>query len=229
METIKAKVMKKEYIEDRAVELTLKLEKSFNFTPGQYIIIKDNVDGQQVSRAYSIASSPSLLKKQNILILCIKKKDGGLYSSFVYDELKDNHEFEIMGPFGEFTIDKAPTRKYYFIAAGSGIVPFVSMISYLLETKGYKSITLIYGNKYESDIIYHNRWKELAKVSDNFIYVPVLSREQKSGYYYGHVQDVLPKYIDEEGSYFVCGMPTMVEEVKSMISKKGLFVIGEGY
>ncbi len=228
METYKAKVLKKEYLEDKAVELTIKVEKSFEFIPGQYIIIKDKISNQLVSRAYSIASSPTLLKHANMLRLCIKKKEGGLYSTFVYDEMKEGHLFEIIGPFGNFTIDKAPTKKYYFIAAGSGIAPFVSMISYLLEKKDYEKITLIYGNKYESDIIYHSKWKELAKASEKFVYIPVLSREQKPGYFYGHVQDVL-KNIDKEGSYFVCGMPKMVEEVKNIVSKKNAFVIGEGY
>jgi len=224
-----AKVIRKTYIEDEAVELLLALEDIFSFDPGQFVMIEDEVKGSKVRRAYSIASPPSLLKVNKQMKLCIKKKPGGLYSTFVYDEMEEGHYLKIQGPFGEFKLSKAPTKRYYFIAVGSGIAPFRSMIFHLLETKEFEKIVLIYGNKYEKDILYNEEWKKLSKKISSFEYVPVLSRESKPSYLTGHVQDHLPHYLDENGSYFICGMPKMVEEVKSFLENKVAFVIGEGY
>ena len=224
MESFEAEVVDKKIIAKDYVELLLDLKKPFDFVPGQYVILMDNIEGQIVSRAYSIASPPTLALKENIIRLLIKKKENGFYSVFVYDKMQKGRKIKVMGPAGNMLLSNASTKNYYFIASGSGIAPFISMIYHLIEIKDYNKIVLIYGEKSKEYLPYEEEFRSLP-----ITYVPVLSREEREGYFHGHVQDILPNYIDGEGSYFICGMPKMVEEVESILKGKVSYITHESY
>ena len=224
METFEAEVIDKKIVAKDYVELLLHLKKPLDFVPGQYVVLIDNIDGQVVSRAYSLASPPSLALKEHLIKLLIKKKEKGFYSVFVYDKMEKGRVIKVMGPAGNMLLSNAPTKNYYFIASGSGIAPFISMVYHLVENKNYNKIVLIHGEKRKEYLPYEEELRSLP-----ITYLPVLSREEREGYFYGHVQDVLPNYIDKEGSYFICGMPKMVEEVESMLKGKVSYLVHESY
>ena len=71
----------------------------FRFTPGQFVSLKENVAGREVTRAYSIASPPD----GNRFALCLNRVAEGLVSPRLF-ALQPGHEVEIQEPLGYFTL-----------------------------------------------------------------------------------------------------------------------------
>jgi ring-1,2-phenylacetyl-CoA epoxidase subunit PaaE len=79
--------------------------------------------------------------------VAIKKVEGGLFSSFANENLKEGDELDVMEPVGKFYTELNPTNKknYLAFAAGSGITPVISIIKTTLRTERKVSFTLVYG------------------------------------------------------------------------------------
>jgi ring-1,2-phenylacetyl-CoA epoxidase subunit PaaE len=111
-------------------ELSESQKETFSFKAGQFLTLKQDIGGEDVRRSYSLCSSP----KSGELKVAIKKIEGGLFSSFAVDKLKEGDVLEVGVPAGKFTIDCESNheKKYVFITAGSGITPSISMIKTIL-------------------------------------------------------------------------------------------------
>ena len=84
--------------------------------------------------------------------VAIKKVEGGLFSSFANETLKQGDVLEVMEPVGKFYTELHPTNKknYLAFAAGSGITPVISLIKTTLRSEPNSSFTLVYGNRNRS-------------------------------------------------------------------------------
>src|SRR2546422_10803518 len=101
----------------------------FAFVPGQWLSLKANKSsGEEITRAYSIASPPGA---DNRFALCLNRVQDGFMSNFLCD-MREGVEIPCQGPFGDFIL-RPPLRDTIFIATGTGIAPFRSMLHWLLE------------------------------------------------------------------------------------------------
>ena len=105
-------------------EIPGSLANAFQFKQGQSLTMRKNLAGEEVRRTYSLCSSP-LDKRWKV---AIKKVEGGLFSSFATENLKEGDELDVMEPVGKFYTELNPTNKknYLAFAAGSGITPVIS-------------------------------------------------------------------------------------------------------
>ena len=128
-------------------------KKLFTFTPGQYLTLRLNINGEEVRRSYSICSA---LQTSDSLSIGVKKVEKGLATSYLLNELKIGDTLEVMPPMGNFTLAKSVinTKEIMCFAAGSGITPILSIISSHLYSDEQLSISLIYGNKHEQSIMF---------------------------------------------------------------------------
>jgi len=145
------------------------------FRPGQYINLFLDVDGVMTSRPYSIASSPGA----QTLELTVRDNPGGFVAPYILNELLIGDEIVTTGPEGHFYHEPLTDgRDLVFLAGGSGITPFMSMIRYFLTTDAPQpppDITLIYGSRMADDIIYNDELTRLSADYPNFKYVSVIS------------------------------------------------------
>ena len=98
-------------------------------------------------------------------------------SNFLCD-MKEGDEISSQGPFGDFIL-RPPLRDTIFIATGTGIAPFRSMLHWLLADPSRhqsRSFFLLFGSRTEKDIYYHQEFLQLAAEHANFDYLPTLSR-----------------------------------------------------
>src|SRR6266852_8107965 len=143
------------------LEFEVKGVPRFGFLAGQWLSFKTNKpDGEEITRAYSIASPPG---KDNRLALCLNRVQDGFMSNFLCD-MKVGEEISCQGPFGDFIL-RPPLHDTVFIATGTGVAPFRSMLHWLLEEQSRhqdKQFLLLFGNRHEQDIYYHDEWQRLA-------------------------------------------------------------------
>jgi len=191
----------------------LTFDKKMEFEAGQWIyVVADNNDKKE-KRAYSIASSPS-----EPLQLCVKRIEGGFMSNILCDlEPGDPIKVSKM-KFGVFTVQH-PKKPNIFIATGTGITPFHSIIPTLLKAGCKSPLYLFYGARTVKDLVYHSFFQDLAEKYSNFAYISILSREDWKDT--GHVQDVIPKYIPsgEGKDMYVCGLMKMKKDIMNLAKK----------
>ena len=159
-----------------AFEIPPGLKDDFLFTHGQNVTIKFNA-GEEVRRSYSICTSPM----DNELRIAVKKVNNGVFSTFANAKLKKGDILDVMPPTGTFFTKVHPSNKkdYIFFAAGSGITPVISIIKTILNTEPASTVTLIYGNKNVSSVIFKEDIEALKdKYISRFRLYHILSRER---------------------------------------------------
>ncbi|MBL0256002.1 MAG: hypothetical protein IPQ03_00195 [Bacteroidetes bacterium] len=78
------------------------------------------------------------------------------------------------------------------------------LLDLFATNKAHGRIHLIFGNRYEKDILYRNEFEELRKSHPEFNFIPVLSRENpgwtgKKGYVHPVYEEL---YQDKKPAYF---------------------------
>ena len=194
----------------------------FGFVPGQWLSLKQiNAQGEEITRAYSIASAPTGSR----FALCLNRVQDGFMSNYLCD-LAEGSEIQAQGPFGNFIL-KPPLRDTIFIATGTGIAPYRGMLSWLFAEPARhldKQFWLIFGNRTPADIYYHEEFLELAAEHPHFHYLPTLSRADADwtglrGYVQEHVKPIAEGRTDMHA--YICGLEKMVTANRELLKSLG--------
>jgi ring-1,2-phenylacetyl-CoA epoxidase subunit PaaE len=154
------------------------LKPDYVFMPGQYITLRNMVEGEDIRRSYSICSAPS----DNELRIAIKRVDGGRFSTWATQGLAAGDAIDVMTPTGRFGIAPSPqeARIHMGFAAGSGITPILSIIRAVLISEPQSRFFLFYGNRSTGDMLFRD---VLADLKDRFLgrfsMFHVLSQEEQ--------------------------------------------------
>jgi ferredoxin-NADP reductase len=132
------------------------------FRPGQYLNVFVDVDGVLTSRPYSLASAPCG-EGQGTLELTVRDKPGGFVAPYLLNEVRPGDKLETTGPAGAFYHEPLiDGDDLVFLAGGSGITPFMSLIRDALQHKRPLKIHLLYGSRVPEDVIYAQELAALA-------------------------------------------------------------------
>jgi ferredoxin-NADP reductase len=238
-QTFTAKLTRSFFLSDLTKHLKFEMQgiSRFGFVAGQWLSFKTNKpDGEEIIRAYSIASPP---EDNNKFALCLNRVQDGFMSNFLCD-MKEGDEISCQGPFGDFIL-RPPMRDTVFIATGTGIAPFRSMLHWLLAPmedgrprpssadankarhQG-KQLYLLFGNRTEKDTYYHSEFQRLAEQHPNFDYLPTLSRGGPEwtglrGYVQEHVPGIVARRTDMHA--YICGLDKMVKANRELLKSLG--------
>ncbi len=212
-----------------AFEIPTDLIDAYQYKPGQYLTLRADINGEDLRRSYSLCSAPD----ENEWRVAIKQVEKGKFSSYANQSLKVGDALEVMTPMGNFTteIDSKNSKNYVLFAAGSGVTPIFSLAKSILKNEPNSTVTLFYGNKGFSSIIFREEIEALKNSYLNtFRVVHVLSRESLGN-------QIQKGRIDKEkceklnlaflngtkvDSVFVCGPEAMIHAVKDTFSAAGL-------
>ncbi len=190
------------------------------FQAGQHISIKVSDQGER--RSYSICSTPD---NQHQFDLLIDYSPGGLGVNF-FQNLEFGAEIEVLAPMGEFVIPQDLTVDHlFFVATGSGVAPFKSMIEDQLRIKqDQRQITLHWGMRLPEDLFWLEEWQDLDETFTNFHFHPVLSQAPKTWTLCrGRVTDCLSVHErPSNAAYFLCGNQDMVKDVTNLLTDQGV-------
>ncbi len=178
---------------------------TFRFTAGQHMTLQ--LPGNNQMREYSIYSAPDA----PYLEVLIQEVEKGYLSKKLH-RVKPGDQVLIDGPFGFFSLDEDyATKKYLFVATGTGIAPFHSIA---LGHPGldYK---IVHGIRYGAEAYERNAYPANR-------YVACASRDHE-GDFQGRVTDYLSRNeIDSNTFVYLCGNCDMIYEVYDLLTSRGI-------
>jgi len=216
-----------------AISLTFtipsELRSDYRFAPGQYLTLRTTMDGEEVRRSYSICSGPD----DGELRIAVKKVDGGAFSNWAADELKQGDQLDVMTPTGRFGAVPAAEspRTYVGFAAGSGITPILSIVKGVLAREPDSRFFLFYGNRSTDGMLFREALEELK---DRFmqrlsIFHVISGEEQDIPILHGRldgekVRVLLRSLVPAESvdHVFICGPAGMSEDVEVTCHELGI-------
>ena len=184
----------------------LSFTRDFEFSAGQVVALNLTPEGQP--RLYSIASGE---KDSNIEIL-FDEKPGGKLTPFL-SLLKPGDSIFVSAPFGNFCCND---EQAWFIASGTGIAPFVSMIR---SGKGVGK-TLIHGSRMDENFYFSALMeKKLGKK-----YIRCNSQQPDTAHFKGRLTQSLREqpFLHTDFKYYLCGSPEMVVDVRDLLISAGV-------
>lgn len=198
----------------------------FDFKPGQFVMLDLPIESKRTTRSYSIASNPD---GTNIFELIIVLKPDGAGTPYLFDDVKVEigTPVRISQAIGKFVFPEEGVQdEICFICTGTGIAPFRSMIRDMITRgKTNRPINLIFGCRYQQDILYRNEFEKLKEVMPRFNYWPVLSREKGETWSgeKGYVHQVYEKlYSDKKPAlFYICGWKEMIMQARNKLMEMG--------
>jgi ferredoxin-NADP reductase len=198
-------------------------EKRFCARPGQFLTFHWTVDGQRVPRSYTISSSPI---HENYVEITPKRMEDGCVSVFLNEQAKPGLRVEASGPYGRFYFDETLHKTIVLIAAGSGITPMISMVSYIDDLKLTNPVTLLYCVRTRADIIFENELVRLRKSLPSFRYEVCLSRPDPTwkGRSGRLTQEFVSQHVTDLDSptFFLCGPNGFMDCARQILSTLGI-------
>ena len=212
-----SRLVKKEHLTADVIKLSFTVPEDFSFKAGQFIYIRVKKGGESKLKAYSILNPPS---QKNLLDICIKIVPGG-FASEIFKDTKVDESFELKGPFGHFTFNENDQNKeFWFLATGTGVTPFYSMLYEYLETYKTAKFKLFFGVRYKNGLFFHNEFLKLAEENKNFTYIPTLSQDQWEGHT-GRINQHFGEDLKHK-TFYICGLKEFVIETKDYLISKGV-------
>ena len=226
--------IKRETARASTIYLALKDEEklAFQYRAGQYLTVEAEVDGIKERRAYSICTSPH----ESDFAFTVKEVDGGKMSTYLNQQVNTGDYLHVLAPQGKFTYTSAPDTRvtHYLLGAGSGITPLFSLTKDILESEPLSTVHLLYGNRHESDIIYHEDLISLTRKYEGQFHLQFYVSTPKARFvefWNGHAGrlDVaeLDKYLSDfpkqtiEEKFFICGPDQMIDQLTNHLISIG--------
>jgi ring-1,2-phenylacetyl-CoA epoxidase subunit PaaE len=198
------------------------LHAEYRGAAGQHVVLRTEIDGQEVRRTYSLLNAPG----EWPLRIAPRVHSHGLMSRYLAEQLPAGAWMDVLPPNGSFTPRTAAAGgSFVAFAAGCGITPVLSVVRTLLG-QGARSVILFYGNTGTARAMCA---EELLALKDcnlgRFALHFLMSREpQEVELYNGRldaqrVREFARTLFDASAvrEYFVCGPGDMIEQVNAAL------------
>jgi len=191
-----------------------------DYTAGQFFFVTLKADGKELKKHFSFSSSPT----EKTHIEFTKKLSDSDYSAAL-KALKPGDWARIDAPYGKFTFE-GEHQKIGLLAGGIGITPFKSICQYCTDKHLDTKVTLLYGNRTESDIAFRKELETLQQQNKNLKVVFTLNEAASNwkGSTGLITADMIKKEVPnyEETMFYTCGPPKMVEIMEKLVAQLDL-------
>ena len=126
---------------------------------------------------------------------------------------------------GPFIFKRIPDVILMFVATGTGMAPFRSMLYTFLEQPKAGTLTLYWGLRSQRDLYYQSELEILAQRHPHFSFVITLSRPESDwNGSIGRVTTLVENNISSVNNltFFLCGNGGMIRDTTDIIRTKGL-------
>ncbi|HLY53405.1 MAG TPA: 2Fe-2S iron-sulfur cluster-binding protein [Steroidobacteraceae bacterium] len=211
-----------------ALEVPPELRGEYLGSPGQHVVVRAELEGEEVRRTYSLVNAPG----EWPLRIVPRIHAHGRLSRHLAEQLRAGDALDVLPPNGSFSPRAAVSGggRYVAFAAGCGITPVLSVARSLLA-QPRNSVILFYGNTGTARTMC---LEELLALKDRYLERLALhflmSREpQEVALYNGRLDAARVRELatllfgpGEVSEYFVCGPGDMIEQVSSALRELGV-------
>jgi len=222
IKSLAARVDKIERLANDVMRLKLKPcdNQRLEFLAGQYIDILLQ-DGRR--RSFSIANAPH---EEDIIELHIRHNKDGDYTHYIFNEMQEQEELRIEGPFGSFYFREDSHHPIILMAGGTGFGPIKAIIEHALAEGVARPMYLYRGVRNSGDLYMDELIASWLQCS-NLSYIPVLSASRDTDNWTGRTglvhQAVASDFKDLRNyEVYSCGPPAMVEAGREALLARGL-------
>ena len=204
------------------------LDAPFPFEPGQYATLGliGHEGPKLIQRPMSISSSADDLSEYEFFIRHVQ---SGGFTPLLW-ERSVGDRINIKGPKGKFLLQD-DGRTALFVASGTGLAPFISMLETLRGRGQTRDIVLLHGVSYPYDLAWREMLTGLQDAGEFPLrYVATVSRPGESPDWEGHigrVEKIVAGQMDELGltpdtaTVYLCGNPEMITAIEEIALARG--------
>ncbi len=205
-----------ERLSESTIGFSVELEQPVGFLPGQYV--KVGIPGTELTRAYSFSSPPGSRQASFV----VRNVPDGRMSGFLTGQAAPGQPIGMTGPYGSFYL-RDVVRPTLFLAGGTGIAPFLSMLEALAEHGSAYPVRLVFGVTNDHDLVALEQLDALARRLPGFEYRTCVassaSAHQRKGYVTAHIE---PEWLNGgDADVYLCGPVPMVEAVRTWLDGSG--------
>ena len=190
----------------------------FEYESGQFLTFKIPVDGVDLVRCYSLASSPILGEPHRVTV---KKIPGGRVSYWMNERLQIGDRLRVMPPLGKFVLgrDRGDGNDIYLFSGGSGITPVISILKTALVSSE-RRIRFLYANRDTESIIFRDDLDQLQRA-----YADRLKLVHRLDVIDGFLtREVVREFIEgqEKADFYMCGPGPFMDIVEGTLVEAGI-------
>jgi len=208
-----------ERVAEETMQLVVEVPNVVHFLPGQYVRLQ--APGLDSWRSYSMANESD----QRLLNFYIRLVPGGQFSEWLLNEAQVGAELEVSPPRGAFFL-RSDTQPRLFIAGGTGLGPFLSMLKSLpqpCEDAGAAPIHLLAGFRSGQHVFGLDELKALQKRLPHLQVHLATEANAPEGCHTGYATELVSNLeLPANTQVYVCGPPPMVEAARSAVLAAGV-------
>jgi len=222
-----ATIIEIKVLAERTMSLVLQLSEDeeqglgFDFEAGQFVELER--EDLNLKRAYSIANTANWEGRLEFLI---RLQDQGKFSQFLKDQAAVGQALKVHGPSGTFGLQGQSLNPRCFIAGGTGLAPFLSILRRMAEWGEDHPTQLFLGVNNEAEIFCHQELKDLQQsLSKLEVTICVWKPSDKWEGFRGTPEDALGVYLKQTDvlpDIYLCGPPRLVEITTEMVLEQGI-------
>jgi Na+-transporting NADH:ubiquinone oxidoreductase subunit F len=210
----------------KLVRIRLDEPDEVNIVAGQYMQLECppyKLSAEAVYRAYSMATDPM---DTNHVDFIIRLVPDGICTTWVFEHLKEGDKVRMNGPYGDFRIHEGDCEMV-FIAGGSGMAPFLSMLADMKRTQNPRRTRFFFGARAIKDLFYVEKMRQYEKELPDFKFIPALSAPDPDDQWDGEmglITDVVGRHYEDCGGKqaYLCGSPGMCDACVAVLEERGL-------
>ena len=200
------------------------------FEAGQFVRV-GLADGEDIlARPYSLVNTP----QESYLEVYLNIVEEGPLSPRLFALETGDEVFVSDNPSGFLTVSELPEcRHLWMIATGTGIGPFLSILKSEPVWERFEKVILCYSVSLAVELAYQDLIQQvLAARADQFVYVPIVTREPHPGALGSRITTLmddgtLEKHtglaINAENSHvMMCGSSEMISDVSEELLSRGM-------
>src|ERR1700730_908761 len=151
-----------------ALEVPRELQSEYMGLPGQHVVLRTELDGEEARRTYSLVNIPG----EWPLRIVARVHENGRMSRHLADRAKVGDRIDVLPPNGSLTPRLAATdvpavRTYVGFASGCGITPVLSVAKAILQADSTNQFILFYGNSSTGRVMC---LEELLGLKDRYVH-----------------------------------------------------------
>jgi ferredoxin-NADP reductase len=191
------------------------------FQPGQWVDVQLNTDFPDSNAPFSIASIPD----GGAIEIAVKHTEHIPLSTFFHEQLNIGDPVIVSEAQGNIILPPNQREPVVFIAGGTGITPFISVLRHMYAAHSGVRATLLYSAASAEECLFYDDLTALQEANPFFRFFLTTTREAAHhAEFYGRIGSEMLRRagIDHQAHYYLCGPPQMVDDINDLLLDLGI-------